>query len=282
MCSAPTSAVGAAPSLSAGRQVVEQQPRVDRVGAEADQAGEVVDLARLAGVDDQRQRRAQARADELLVHGARSRAATGSRARVRPTPRSVSTSSARRCARLRGAVARARATRGRSALGADVDRRGRRRARRCGRCAGRRASTRSQLSAAQHRPRQPHAARGGGRVAQQSACGPSRVRQRHHDLLAQRVDRRVGDLREQLAEVGEQRRAALRQRGQRARRRPSSRSAPCPVRPSAPKHDLEVLARVAERRRSSVGGPLRRRSSDRRSPAGSSASGRIASSAQRA
>ena len=62
---------------------------------------------------------------------------------------------------------------------------------------------------------------------------PTPVRDAHHHGLADRVDRRVGDLREELLEVGEQRRLAGR-RGRRARGRcPSSRSAPRPSPPSA-------------------------------------------------
>ena len=62
---------------------------------------------------------------------------------------------------------------------------------------------------------------------------PTPVAERHHDRLADRVDRRVRDLREQLLEVGEQRRRAGRT-GRPARCRcPSSRSAPRRAPPSA-------------------------------------------------
>ncbi len=44
---------------------------------------------------------------------------------------------------------------------------------------------------------------------------PSRGREAHHDLLADRVDRRVGDLREELLEVGEQRGRLVGEDGQR-------------------------------------------------------------------
>jgi len=45
-----------------------------------------------------------------------------------------------------------------------------------------------------------------GSLAEQVQLGAEARRQAHHDFLADRVDRRVGDLGEQLLEVGEQRR----------------------------------------------------------------------------
>jgi hypothetical protein len=47
---------------------VEQQVRVDRAGAVADQRGEVVDLARLAGLEHEARAQADARAHEVVVH----------------------------------------------------------------------------------------------------------------------------------------------------------------------------------------------------------------------
>ena len=54
-----------------------------------------------------------------------------------------------------------------------------------------------------------------GRLVEEVALGPERGRQAHHDFLADRVDRRVGDLREELLEVGEQRRRLVGEHGQR-------------------------------------------------------------------
>ena len=54
-----------------------------------------------------------------------------------------------------------------------------------------------------------------GRLVEQVALVAQRGGQAHHDLLADRVDRRVGDLREQLLEVGEQRRRLVGEHGQR-------------------------------------------------------------------
>ena len=54
-----------------------------------------------------------------------------------------------------------------------------------------------------------------GRLVEQVALGADAGGDAHHDRLADRVDRRVGDLREQLLEVGEQRRLAVGEDGQR-------------------------------------------------------------------
>jgi hypothetical protein len=48
-----------------------------------------------------------------------------------------------------------------------------------------------------------------GRLVEQVALRPDRRRQAHHDVLPDRVDRGVRDLREALLEVGEQRRLPL-------------------------------------------------------------------------
>ena len=48
-----------------------------------------------------------------------------------------------------------------------------------------------------------------GRLVEQVALVAEARREAHHDFLAQRVDRRVGDLGEQLLEVGEQRRRLI-------------------------------------------------------------------------
>ncbi len=54
-----------------------------------------------------------------------------------------------------------------------------------------------------------------GALGEQVALRPDRGADRHHDVLADRVDRRVRDLREELLEVGEQRRRLVRQHGER-------------------------------------------------------------------
>ena len=54
-----------------------------------------------------------------------------------------------------------------------------------------------------------------GRLGEQVALAADGGRQRHDDVLADRVDRRVGDLREELLEVVEQRRPAVGEHGER-------------------------------------------------------------------
>ena len=54
-----------------------------------------------------------------------------------------------------------------------------------------------------------------GRLVEEVLLRAEGRRQAHHDFLADRVDRRVGDLREQLLEVGEQRRRLVGEHGQR-------------------------------------------------------------------
>ena len=85
-----------------------------------------------------------------------------------------------------------------------------------------------------------------GRLRQQVDLGAERGRERHHDRLADRVDRRVGDLREQLLEVGEQRRLAIgqdRERGVVAHRGGRLLA----VGRHRGDHHPQVLLRVAER-----------------------------------
>ena len=65
-----------------------------------------------------------------------------------------------------------------------------------------------------------------GRLVEQVALGADAGADAHHDRLADRVDRRVGDLREELLEVVEQRRLAVATARPARRRCPSSRSAP--------------------------------------------------------
>ena len=61
---------------------------VDRLGAVAGEAGEMMHLARLAGFDDKADRGAQARADQMMMHGGAGAAATGSECGPSPTMRS--------------------------------------------------------------------------------------------------------------------------------------------------------------------------------------------------
>ena len=85
-----------------------------------------------------------------------------------------------------------------------------------------------------------------GRLVEQVALGADAGAQRHDDRLADRVDRRVGDLREELLEVGEQRRAVVGEDGERvvvAHRADRLLAVPGHRRDQ----DAQVLLRVAER-----------------------------------
>ena len=149
------------------------------------------------------------------------RAATGIGTRSGPVARSLRTSSVvsvgDRLDRLRRRCARARASRPVLALverPGDVDRR---------RCAAPGAGLRRSRSSSR-------SVRIGcveldlvddsRLVASRLPWGPIAVRQAHHDVLADRVDRRVRDLREALLEVGEERRARGRRRTASARSLP--------------------------------------------------------------
>ena len=70
------------------------------------------------------------------------------------------------------------------------------------------------------------------RFVEQAAAPAKHRAQRHHRLFAQRIDRRIGDLRESLAEEVGQQPPPRAQHRQRACRRPSIRSLPCHLRPS--------------------------------------------------
>ena len=76
---------------------------------------------------------------------------------------------------------------------------------------------------------------------------PTQLHERHHDLLADRIDRRVGDLREVLLEVAEEQLRLARRAPRAGCRCPSSRRAPRRPWPSARGSILQVLVGVAER-----------------------------------
>ena len=77
----------AAPADQVGQRL-ERQVRVDRAGAVADQQAEVVDLARVAGFDDQAALRAQLLADQVMVQRRRVASSDGIGAYSASTPRS--------------------------------------------------------------------------------------------------------------------------------------------------------------------------------------------------
>ena len=83
-----------------------------------------------------------------------------------------------------------------------------------------------------------------GRFVEHVALAPDEAHQRHDQLFAQRVDRRVGDLCKQLLEVGEQHLRPIRQNGKRrvVAHRPDRLLA---ARRHRADHHVDLFARVA-------------------------------------
>ncbi|MGY4363262.1 hypothetical protein ACVW0J_009755 [Bradyrhizobium sp. i1.7.7] len=192
----------------------ERQIGIDRFGAVAGQAGEVMHFARLAGFDDEADRGAQSDADQMMMHGGAGQqcrdrhpvaadhavgqdddvdalADGGFRTRAKLVEHLVHAGSTE--TGVEGGVERARLE---VRLG-DV---------------GDRADL-LEIRIGQDRLARFEAL-GGGEALQVEQVGPRSDDgdEAHHQLLADRVDRRVGDLREVLLEVGEQRLGLVRQR----------------------------------------------------------------------
>ena len=183
-------------------------------------------LARLARLDDDARLQARSLADEVVVHGRRSRAARGSaRARGRrcgrrgsrmfaPAASAASASSQTRSS-ARSSPSAPSATRPRGVDRPRLERRRSRRARSC-----------SSSPVEQDRVVDHELARVLGRLVEQVALRADARAHAHHDRLADRVDRRVRHLREQLLEVRVERAACGRRAPRAACRCPSSRPAP--------------------------------------------------------
>ena len=192
---------------------LEQQVRVDRGGPVADQGRDVVDLARLAGLDHDAGLQAGALGDEVLVHGAerqhrRDRDPVGAE-------RAVGDDDQVGAPGDRGArLARDPVERGLEALAPVGERPGRVEGRRAQRGV-RRAGDSLELLVVQHRVAQHELDCVLGALGEHVALGADPRLEAHHDRLAHRVDRRVGDLGEALLEVAEQRGLALRERRER-------------------------------------------------------------------
>ncbi len=186
---------------------VEHQVRVDRGRAVAEQHREVVDLTGLGRLDDQPGLEPDALAHQVVVHGG-----DGQRGRDRHPVRAGrpvgqdqhAVSGVDRVGRLVADLGQPAA----DALGAgghrprDVDRVG-------PEDAPIDLAQRLELVVAQDRVLQRQLVGVLRRLVEQVALAADRRRQRHHDVLADRIDRRVRDLREQLLEVAEQRRSLV-------------------------------------------------------------------------
>ena len=256
---------GSQPSSTSSAERLEHEVRIHRGGAVADERRDAVHAARLARLDDDAGLQARALADEVVVHGRRSRAATGSaRARGR---RAVGEdedvrAGGERCVRL-GAEPVERALEARRRL--------RRRATSCRSCTLMKTSERtcrscsssvsSRIGFVDH-----ELARVLGVSSSRLCSDPTLACDAHHDRLADRVDRRVRHLREQLLEVRVEQRLAAREHGER-RVVPHRADRLLGVPRERREDHLHVLLRVAEEE-------LPRAQRLGRRPAASSGSGR--------
>ena len=193
---------------------LEHQVRVDRGRAVADQRRHVVDVARLAGLDHQAGAQPRAAADEVVVDGG-----DGQQRRHRhPLGTDVAVGQDQDV----GAVVDVAGGLGAQVVEADLhpvrpllDRPGDVERRRVEHVVGDLAEL-LELVVAQDRLVHDQQVGLLGDLGEQVDLRADAGLEAHHDLLADRVDRRVGDLREQLLEVREQRRLAVgehRQRG---------------------------------------------------------------------
>ena len=191
---------------------LEHQVRVHGGGAVADQRGDVVRVTRLARLHDQAHARARARAHQVVVHGGQ-RQQRGHRGAVVADGAVAQDQDADAVGDGLVGLGEQALERGLQALLALVDRPGEVQRLRHQRAALDRADAVQRL-VLDHRVLEDQAAGLLGRLLEQVALGADHGAQAHHDLLAHRVDGRVGHLREQLLEVGEQRRLALGDGGQ--------------------------------------------------------------------
>ena len=220
------------------------QVGVDRVGPVADQQAEVHHFARLAGLDHDAHLAALGLADEVVVHGGageqrRDRSVTLVHAAVGQDEHSGPGVS--RCLRLRAKAVE------RDAQAARAFGNGEGRGKRLGSEAnfGPQVAQLLELGIVDDRQRHSDHVRVLGPLGQHVALGPHIGEGRHDQFLADRVDRGVGHLGEQLLEVAEEQLRALRQAGQRDvnAHRPSRLGA---LRGHRREQDALVLEGVAE------------------------------------
>ena len=206
------------PSSSAAASAatrLQREPRADRVGAVAEQAGEVVRLARLVALDEERRPAYAGPRRRAGVHGGHREQ---ERRRDRATVRNAASVSSSDCGRLPAPPPRP--------------------PRRAGRRPRRGLSSPSSVASSAQASQRARAPTGWRKnvsssktradlapSVEQAAAGAEQRAQRHHVPLAEVVDRRVRDLREALAEVREQRPARVPPAAAARCRRPSTRRA---------------------------------------------------------
>ena len=189
------------------------QVGVDGAGAVADEQGEVHDLARLARLDDESHLGAGFLADEVVVHGGERQQAGDERVVL---VEAAVGKDEQRVAALdgqRGAAAQT-GQRALQFLGAALD------AVEGGQGGGEEvapgdAAQLLQVAVGEEGMRELERVAVLRRLVQDVALGADEAGQRHHQLLADRVDGRVGDLGEHLLEVVEQRLGLVGEAGQR-------------------------------------------------------------------
>ncbi len=187
--------------------------RIDGAGTVADQQGKVHHLARLAAFNDDGDLRAGLFLDEAIVHGGHRQQAWDRRigrvnAAIRENQQRVAGVHGER-----GAVAQI-VERVAQALFAvlGAEQRGQRGGQQVARGD---AAQLFQIPVRQDRLHHLERVAVLRRLGQNVALGADVADQRHHHLFTDRVDRRIGDLREQLLEVVEERLRTIRQAGQR-------------------------------------------------------------------
>ena len=191
---------------------LEHQVRVDRRGAVADQRRHVMDVTRLAGLDHQAGAQPGAGAHQVVVDGddrqqRRHRHPLGAEVAVRQDQ------DVRPVVDLRGASSHSAAQAPLHPVDAALDRPGDVQRRRVEDLV-RDLAQLLELMVAQDRLGDHQLVGLLGGLGQQVDLGADAGLQAHDHVLADRIDRRVGHLREQLLEVREQRRLAIRQHRQ--------------------------------------------------------------------
>ncbi len=228
-------------------QRLECEVRIDRLRAVAREHAEMVHLARLAGLHHKAGAGAQAAADQVMVHrrGRQQRRHRNARGRHRPIRQDQDVVAVQHRVRRLGADAidGARHPRGTFAgRPGDIDRA---RPERIAHQRGDRAHLR-QIGVGQDRLRHLQPVMRSRVMSEQIRPRPDHRDQRHHQRLADRIDRRIGDLGEVLLEVVVQQLRLARQHGE---RRVGAHRADRIV--AVLRHRLEeelnVLLRVAER-----------------------------------
>ncbi len=199
--------------LHAAFDRLDGQIGIDGAGSIADEHGEVMYFARFAGFDDQRHLRSRPFADQMIVHGgerqqARDRRVFVVHAAVGKNQQTVAVADGERGApaqAVQRAFQLARSARGRKHR---LQRGGQK-------VAPTHAAQLFQVEIRQNRMRQLQRVAVLRRLFQNIALRADVAGQRHHQLLADRVDRRIRHLREQLLEVVKQRLRFIRQASQR-------------------------------------------------------------------